>query len=115
MAPPDRIHAIMLFAALGAFSLVDARSAQNPAPPSSASQSLPSDTPESFKPSTDSFDYVRREEMIPMRDGVKLHTVILVPRGAKNAPILFTRRPYDAHTLTDPDNTARTAAHTTAS
>jgi putative CocE/NonD family hydrolase len=38
--------------------------------------------------------------MIPMRDGVKLHTVILVPRGAKNAPILLTRTPYDADTLT---------------
>jgi len=73
---------------------VDA-SAQNP-----PSQSLPSETPSSFKPITDSFDYARREEMIPMRDGVKLHTVILVPRGARNAPILFTRTPYDANVLT---------------
>jgi hypothetical protein len=30
-------------------------------------------------PVTDSFDHVRREAMIPMRDGVKLYTVILVP------------------------------------
>ena len=36
----------------------------------------------------------------PMRDGVKLHTVILVPKGAKGAPILFTRTPYDANALT---------------
>jgi hypothetical protein len=35
-----------------------------------------------------------------MRDGVKLHTVILVPRGAKRAPILLTRTPYDADDLT---------------
>ena len=35
-----------------------------------------------------------------MRDGVKLHTVILIPRGAKNAPILLTRTPYDADALT---------------
>ena len=35
-----------------------------------------------------------------MRDGVKLHTVILVPRGAKDAPILLTRTPYDADVLT---------------
>ena len=35
--------------------------------------------------------------MIPMRDGVKLHTVILVPKGAKNAPILLTRTPYNAN------------------
>jgi putative CocE/NonD family hydrolase len=35
-----------------------------------------------------------------MRDGVKLHTVILVPKGAKGAPILLTRTPYDASALT---------------
>jgi len=56
----------------------------------------PSETPEKFQPKTDSFEYVRRVEMIPMRDGVKLHTVILIPNGAKNAPMLLTRTPYDA-------------------
>src|SRR6266550_6340792 len=61
---------------------------------------FPSETPAQFKPVTDSFDYVRRDVMIPMRDGVKLHTVILVPRGAKGAPILLTRTPYDATALT---------------
>jgi putative CocE/NonD family hydrolase len=45
-------------------------------------------------------DYVRREVMIPMRDGVKLFTVILVPSGAKGAPILLTRTPYNATELT---------------
>jgi putative CocE/NonD family hydrolase len=35
-----------------------------------------------------------------MRDGVKLHTVILVPKGARRAPILLTRTPYDATELT---------------
>jgi putative CocE/NonD family hydrolase len=38
--------------------------------------------------------------MIPMRDGIKLHTVILVPKGARNAPILLTRTPYNATELT---------------
>jgi uncharacterized protein len=94
----DRVGALTLVATLGAFVLAEAPSAQNPAAPSS--QSLPSETPATFKPVTDSFDYSRREEMIPMRDGVKLHTVILIPRGAKNAPILFTRTPYDADVLT---------------
>ncbi len=41
-------------------------------------------------------DYVKREVEVAMRDGVKLHTVIVVPRGAKNAPILLTRTPYNA-------------------
>ena len=44
---------------------------------------LPSETPATFAPATDGFDYVRRDVMIPMRDGVKLHTVILVPKGAR--------------------------------
>jgi putative CocE/NonD family hydrolase len=61
---------------------------------------LPSETPAKFEPTNDGFDHVRREVMIPMRDGVKLHTVILVPKGAKNAPILLTRTPYDADGLT---------------
>src|ERR1022692_3669328 len=61
---------------------------------------FPSETPAQLTPKTDSFDYTRREVMIPMRDGVKLHAVILVPKGAKNAPILLTRTPYNANELT---------------
>ncbi len=57
---------------------------------------LPSETPARFEPVTSSFDYVKRDVMIPMRDGVKLHTVIVIPKGAKNAPILLTRTPYSA-------------------
>ncbi|MGH8176503.1 MAG: CocE/NonD family hydrolase [Steroidobacter sp.] len=59
--------------------------------------SLPSETPESFTPVTDAFDYVRREAMIAMRDGVNLKTIILIPKGAANAPMLLTRTPYDAN------------------
>jgi putative CocE/NonD family hydrolase len=57
---------------------------------------LPSEMPAKFQPITDSFDYIKRDVMIPMRDGVKLHTVIVVPKGAKNAPMLLTRTPYNA-------------------
>ncbi len=74
--------------------------AQTPSPPAAQYPALPSETPAKFVPATDSFDYVRRDVMIPMRDGVKLHTVILVPKGAKGAPILLTRTPYDATKLT---------------
>jgi len=55
-----------------------------------------SEIPEKFTPKTDSFDYVRREEMIPMRDGVKLKTIILVPKDAQDTPIVITRTPYNA-------------------
>jgi len=61
---------------------------------------LPSETPTQFVPKTDGFDYVQRDVRIPMRDGVKLFTVILVPKAAKRAPILLTRTPYDATELT---------------
>ena len=57
---------------------------------------LPSEMPAKFVPVTGSWDYDLRDVMIPMRDGVRLHTVILVPKGAKRAPILLTRTPYDA-------------------
>ncbi len=71
----------------------------------SASQypELPSETPAKFVPKMESFDYARRVVMIPMRDGVKLHTVILIPKGAKDAPILLTRTPYSADELTSHD------------
>jgi putative CocE/NonD family hydrolase len=70
----------------------------SPAPPQYPD--YPSETPAKLLPATDGFDHVRREVMIPMRDGVKLHTVILVPKGARSAPILLTRTPYDADALT---------------
>ena len=42
------------------------------------------------------FDYSKRDVMIPMRDGVRLHTVIVLPLGAHGAPMLLTRTPYNA-------------------
>lgn len=54
------------------------------------------DIPDSFSAPTQYNDYEKREVMIPMRDGVKLHTVIVVPKGARRAPIILTRTPYNA-------------------
>ena len=54
------------------------------------------DVPARFAAPANDNDYVKRVEMIPMRDGVKLYTVIVVPKGAKGAPILLTRTPYNA-------------------
>ncbi|MGH9494973.1 MAG: CocE/NonD family hydrolase, partial [Candidatus Sulfotelmatobacter sp.] len=49
-------------------------------------------------------DYTKREVMVPMRDGVKLFTVIWVPKGAHDAPMVLTRTPYDAaHHVGAPD------------
>ena len=55
-----------------------------------------SDIPETFSPPNTNFDYVKRVEMVPMRDGIKLYTVIVIPKGATHAPILLTRTPYNA-------------------
>src|SRR6185503_13904900 len=68
------------------------------------------ETPSEMKPTNEGFNYVRRTVMIPMRDGVKLHTVILVPKGARNAPILMTRTPYNADELTSHANSSDLAS-----
>jgi putative CocE/NonD family hydrolase len=90
--------ALLSFVALSSF--VEPAAAQTTPSPASTPASLQSETPTKFEPTNEGFDYVRRVVMIPMRDGVKLHTVILVPKGAKRAPILLTRTPYDADALT---------------
>jgi putative CocE/NonD family hydrolase len=69
-------------------------------PPKPLYPNYPSETPQKFAPVTDSYEYTLRDVMIAMRDGVKLHTVILVPKGAKQAGMLLTRTPYDAKELT---------------
>ena len=55
-----------------------------------------SDIPAKWKAPDAGYNFERREVMIPMRDGVKLHTVILVPHGAHNLPMLLERTPYEA-------------------
>jgi uncharacterized protein len=62
---------------------------------------LAPDIPAKFQAPTASYDYVKRDVMIPMRDGVKLHTVIVIPKGARNAPIILTRTPYNASKRTE--------------
>jgi putative CocE/NonD family hydrolase len=70
------------------------------APVAGAQNPLPSETPAKYTPATSTWDYTRRDVMIPMRDGVRLHTVILIPKGARRAPMLLTRTPYDATATT---------------
>jgi len=54
------------------------------------------DIPKDYSPFRADADHDRRVLMVPMRDGVKLQTIIVVPKGARNAPILMGRTPYDA-------------------
>lgn len=64
--------------------------------PTTPDGGIAADMPEHFQVQDSSFGYVRRDVMIPMRDGAKLHTVIIIPKGAHGAPILLTRTPYSA-------------------
>lgn len=78
------------------------------APPTSSASGV---TPDMVQTGTDiaakwqatrpGYNYVRREVNIPMRDGVTLHTVIIVPNGAKNLPVLLERTPYNADSMAD--------------
>jgi len=52
-------------------------------------------------------DFIRREAMVPMRDGVKLYTVVVMKKGTRNGPILLSRSPYDAHHSTHRVNSQR--------
>jgi uncharacterized protein len=88
------MRTFVALAIIGGISTAAPTPQQTP-PPQPASK-YPSETPAKFTPTHDGWDYTRREVDIAMRDGVKLHTVILVPKGAKRAPMLLTRTPYDA-------------------
>jgi putative CocE/NonD family hydrolase len=61
-----------------------------------AQQQPAGDIPAQFKLVDTANDYIKREVMIPMRDGTKLYTVIVIPKNATNAPIVLTRTPYNA-------------------
>jgi putative CocE/NonD family hydrolase len=54
------------------------------------------DIPAKFEKPEGEKNYIKRVEMIPMRDGVKLYTVIWMLKDAKAAPIILTRTPYNA-------------------
>lgn len=51
----------------------------------------------SYDPVRPDADFIRREAMVPMRDGTKLYTVIVMKKGTTNGPILLSRSPYNAY------------------
>ena len=58
------------------------------------------DIPQRFNPPRAEFQYIRREVMIPMRDGAKLYAVLIMPRGRGPFPIMLDRTPYSADQAT---------------
>jgi putative CocE/NonD family hydrolase len=84
-----------------AMSLVHPSIGQTPAPTPPATSAARADAPEGYTGP----DYVRTEVMIPVRDGVKLHTVILRPVGSESSgpalPFLMQRTPYGVDGASD--------------
>ena len=66
-----------------------------PPPPQPPRQGLRAALPPS------AYQYVRREVAIPMRDGARLYTVLIIPKGVTRAPILLDRTPYSARKTTE--------------
>ena len=55
-------------------------------------------------------DFEVREEMVPMRDGIRLYTIILTPKHSKKPlPIILERTPYDASRVIGERPTSRLA------
>ena len=54
---------------------------------------LPSETPDKFTPTNDGFDFIKRDVMIPMRDGVRLATDVYLPPEKGPFPVVFSRTP----------------------
>ncbi len=97
---------ILTYAALLALIFVApaVRAAETPAAPAKITPMTP-DVVASYDKVRPDADFVRRVEMVPMRDGVKLYTVVVFKKGTNAGPILLSRTPYDAK-----ETAARTAS-----
>src|SRR4051812_6474793 len=84
------------FALRSAASLLPLLALAAAAPPAQVTPMTP-DVVASYDSVLPEAEFVRREVMVPMRDGTKLYTVMVMKKGTSNAPILLSRSPYDAH------------------
>ncbi len=55
------------------------------------------DVVDKYESTLASADFIRRDAMVPMRDGTKLYTTVVMKKGTSNGPILLSRTPYDAY------------------
>jgi len=81
------------FVALGLFLSATAAMAQE----SPRVTPMTPDVVDKYEQTLPSADFIRHEVMVPMRDGTKLYTVIVMKKGTDKGPILLSRTPYDAH------------------
>jgi hypothetical protein len=92
-----------LVAAVGALCVLLATAGAAGAPTAPEVTAITPDVVASYDEARPQADYLKRVVMVPMRDGVKLYTVIVMKKGTSKGPILLSRTPYDAK-----DTTART-------
>ena len=85
--PPHSATLILLLALLAGLTRA--------APPAPITPMTP-DVVDSYDYVRPDADFTRRVVMIPMRDGVKLYTVIVMKKGTAAGPLLLSRTPYDA-------------------
>ncbi len=92
----------LILACLTALSSVVAVSPAYPdaAPQSTTLTPMTPDVLAGYDPVRPEANFLKRTVMIPMRDGVKLYTVIVMKKGVSNSPILLSRTPYDAKKAT---------------
>ena len=82
---------------MGSHAAVQAETnSAKPAVPGAPVTPMTVDTIESYEKIRPEADFTKKVVMIPMRDGVKLYTVLVMKKGAKDAPMLLSRTPYDA-------------------
>ncbi len=59
--------------------------------------------PALFAKPADTLEFSRREVLIPMRDGIRLNTLILAPKTKEPLPIIFVRTPYGVSDMPSPN------------
>jgi putative CocE/NonD family hydrolase len=85
----------MTISALRAASLLALLATAAVAQPAPVTPMTP-DVVAKYEPILPAADYIKSVVMVPMRDGTKLYTVIVMKKGTASAPILLSRTPYDA-------------------
>ena len=93
--------------ALPALILAGTSVAAPPKPDTGPTDPMMNEQVESYDWVRPQADYIRREEMIPMRDGTKLFTVIVMRKGTSDGPILLSRTPYNATRATSRNRSQR--------
>jgi uncharacterized protein len=90
-------HFCSLLLTLVATTALAEKPAQTPPPSPQRVTPMTPDVVEKYESTLASAEFIRRDAMVPMRDGTKLYTTTVFKKGTTNGPILLSRTPYDAY------------------